>query len=225
MKKKKLYIIISLLILSLGVTFVDAFIKPNYFTKIPIKIIAFLLIPISFFLTFKGELKEFKKLFIPKKNDIIKALSIGIPIYLIVITAYYLTRNIIDFSNVAPNLSSSMGITKDNYIYVAIYIPLLNSFLEEFFFRGYGFITLKKHTSRKFAYIFSPVLFAIYHIGMLINSFHPIVIVLLVIGLFIGGCIFNYLNEKNDNIYVSWLVHMCANLSINTIGGILFGLL
>ena len=47
---------------------------------------------------------------------------------------------------------------------------------------------------------------------------------LLLFGLIIGGCIFNYLNEKNDNIYVSWIVHMFINFGINTVGGILFGI-
>lgn len=223
-KNKRLYIIISLLVLSLAVTYTDAFIKPNYFTKIPIKVIAFLAIPISYFLIYKKEFNQFKRLFKHKKNDIKKALSIGIPIYILIVTAYYLTRNIIDYSNVAPNLTKSMGITKSNFLYVTLYISILNSFLEEFFFRGYGFITLKKYTSKKFAYIFSPILFAIYHIGMLINSFHPGIIILLLVGLFIGGCIFNYLNEKNNNIYVSWLVHMLCNLGINTVGAILFGI-
>ena len=44
-------------------------------------------------------------------------------------------------------------------------------------------------------------------------------------GLIVGGCIFNYLNEKNDNIYPSWFVHMFANFAINTVGFILFGIL
>ena len=30
--------------------------------------------------------------------------------------------------------------------------------------------------------------------------------------------------EKNDNIYVSWIVHMFINFAINTIGGILYGI-
>ncbi|NMO95148.1 hypothetical protein [Paenibacillus lemnae] len=36
------------------------------------------------------------------------------------------------------------------------------------------------------------------------------------------GLLFNWLNEKNGNIYASWMVHMCANLAINTIGFMLF---
>ena len=32
-------------------------------------------------------------------------------------------------------------------------------------------------------------------------------------------------DEKYNNIYSSWLVHMCANFAINTVGFILFGIL
>ena len=221
--KKKIYLILSITFLSFVITYVDAIIKPNYFVKIPFKIIAFLLIPILYFIVNKEEQKELKKLFKYKKQDIIKGIKIGLPIYILMIISYFMTKNIIDFSNVAPNLSKTMGITKDNYFLVALYIPLLNSLQEEFFFRGYGFIQLKNKTSRLFSYIFTSLMFSIYHVGMLIGSFDVIVIILLLIGLIIGGCIFNYLNEKNENIYVSWIVHMFINFAINTIGGILYG--
>lgn len=118
-----------------------------------------------------------------------------------------------------------MGITAGNFLYVSLYISLVNSFLEEFFFRGYGFITLKKYTGRKFAYIFSSSIFAVYHVGMLLGMFHIGVLFLLLLGLMIGGCIFNCLNERNDTIYPSWFVHMFANFGINTVGFILFGVL
>lgn len=222
--KKKIYIIFSITLLSLVVTYVDAVIKPNYFVKIPFKIIAFLLLPILYFIVNKEEQKEFKKLFKFRKKDILKGIKIGLPIYIMMMASYFISRNIIDFSNVAPNLSQTMGITKENYFLVALYIPLLNSFQEEFFFRGYGFIQLKEKTSRIFAYIFTSLMFAIYHIGMLMGSFDWYVIILLLLGLIVGGCIFNYLNEKNDNIYVSWIVHMFINFAINTIGGILYGI-
>jgi membrane protease YdiL (CAAX protease family) len=223
--KKKIYLILSITLLSLIITYVDAIIKPNYFTKIPFKIIAFLLIPILYFIVNKEEQPELKKLFKYKKQDIIKGIKIGLPIYILMLISYFMTKNIINFSNVAPNLSKTMGITKDNYYLVALYIPLLNSFQEEFFFRGYGFIQLKKKTSRIFAYIFTSLMFSIYHIGMLIGSFDLIIIILLLIALIIGGCIFNYLNEKNDNIFNSWMCHLFIDLSISTIGLIIFGII
>ncbi len=216
---------VSIVVFSLLVTGVDAVLHPNYFVKIPIKIIFFLALPMLFFVKNKSDFKGFKKLFVFKKGGILKALLLGLGVYTVIVGGYFLTRNIIDFSNVTSSLTEGMGITADNFIYVSLYISLMNSFLEEFFFRGYGFMTLKKYTTRKTAYIFSSALFAIYHIGMLIGMFNIGALALLLFGLILGGCIFNYLNELNDNIYPSWFVHMFANFAINTVGFILFGVL
>lgn len=221
---RKISIMLSVFIFSISITLIDAFIHPNYFVKIPIKIIFFLALPMLFFIKNKEEFKEFKKLFVLKKGGILKALFLGIGVYTVILGGYFLTRNIFDYSNVTSSLTEGMGITADNFIYVSLYISLVNSFLEEFFFRGYGFITLKKYTEPKIAYIFSSTLFAAYHIGMLVEMFHFGVLLLLLLGLIIGGCIFNYLNESNDNIYPSWFVHMFANFAINTIGFILFSI-
>ena len=223
--KKSISIVATLVMFSLVVTGVDAILHPNYFVKIPIKIIFFLALPMLFFLINKSDFKEFKKLFIFKRNGILKSLLLGLGVYAVIVGGYLLTRNIIDFSNVTSSLTGGMGITADNFIYVSLYISLMNSFLEEFFFRGYGFMTLKKYTTRKTAYIFSSAMFAVYHIGMLIGMFGIGALSLLLFGLIIGGCIFNYLNELNDNIYSSWFVHMFANFAINTVGFILFGVL
>ncbi len=223
--KRCIYIILSVIFLSLAVTFVDFFIKPAYAPKVMIKIFAFLLIPLSYFVFNKGELKEFKKLFKFKKETMLKAILMGLGIYAVILGGYFLTLRFINYSNVTDTLKENHGITGSNFIYVSLYISLMNSFLEEFFFRGFGFITLKPFTGRKFAYIFSPVFFAVYHVGMLIGMFDWWVLLLLFAGLFTGGCIFNYLNETSDNIYTSWAAHMCANFAINTVGFILFGIL
>ena len=222
---KKLTIMLSIFAFSIAVTFVDAFIHPDYFVKILIKIIFFLALPMLFFIKNKYDFKDFKKLFVFKKKGILSSFLLGIGVYAIILIGYFVSRSFVDFSKVTSNLTSGMGITANNFIYVSLYISLMNSFLEEFFFRGFGFITLKKYTSRRVAYLFSPILFAIYHVGMLVGMFHIAVIFLLLAGLIVGGCIFNYLNEKNENIYSSWFVHMFANFAINTIGFILFGII
>ena len=223
--KRSISIMISGFIFSLAITLIDAFVQPNYFIKIPIKIVFFLALPMMFFIIHKEEFADFKKLFVFKKGGILKALILGIGVYAVILLGYLFTRNIIDYSNVTSSLTEGMGITAENFIFVSLYISLMNSFLEEFFFRGYGFITLKKYTSRKIAYIFSSSIFAVYHVGMLIGMFQFGALVILLLGLIVGGCIFNYLNELNDNIYPSWFVHMFANFSINTVGFILFGVL
>lgn len=222
--KKKLYIILSIFLFSIIVTYVDAVIKPDYFVKILIKIFFFLALPILYFVINKDEAGDFKKLFVFKKEGLLKAFMLGIIIYISIVAGYFLIRGVIDFSKVTTNLVGSMGITKENYLYVTLYISFLNSFLEEFFFRGLGFITLKKYTGRKFAYIYTSIFFAIYHAGMMIGSFDLITYILMILGLFMGGCVFSYVNEKSNNIYHSWFVHMFTNFGINTVGFILFNL-
>ena len=53
--KKKLYIILSIFLFSIIVSFVDAVIKPDYFIKILVKIFFFLFIPILYFIIHKDE--------------------------------------------------------------------------------------------------------------------------------------------------------------------------
>ena len=225
LNKKSIYIILTVLFSSILMSIVDGILQPTYFYKSVFKVILFLLIPLVYFLLYKDELKYMKQLFIPKKKDFIIAISLGIIVYGVIIGAYFLLKNYIDFSAIQNSLTQGIGVNKENFIYVALYISFMNSLLEEFFFRGYSFILLKNKTNRIFAYIFSSVLFAFYHVGMTSGWFNGVIYVLAMLGLMIGGCIFNYLNERCENIYMSWLVHMFANFAINTVGCILFGII
>ena len=217
---KKLHIPILVIIVCIVMGIVDAVIQPGYAIKSAIKIIMFLLIPIVYGLF----LKEFniKNLMKPDKKGLCIALCLGFVIYGVVLGAYWIFKDVFDFSALTGSLNETTGVNKSNFIWVAIYISFVNSLLEEFFFRGFSFITLKKLTSRRFAYVFSSMVFALYHIAMMIGWFGLPVILISLVGLFIGGMIFNRFDEKSENIYLSWLIHMFANFATNTIGFILF---
>lgn len=217
---KKLHIPILVIIACIVMGIVDAVIQPGYAIKSAIKIIMFLLIPIVYGLF----LKEFniKNLMKPDKKGLCIALCLGFVIYGVVLGAYWIFKDVFDFSALTGSLNETTGVNKSNFIWVAIYISFVNSLLEEFFFRGFSFITLKKLTSRRFAYVFSSMVFALYHIAMMIGWFGLPVILIYLVGLFIGGMIFNRFDEKRENIYLSWLIHMFANFATNTIGFILF---
>ena len=98
------------------------------------------------------------------------------------------------------------------------------SLLEELFFRGFAFGFLKDKLGKLGACAFSSALFALYHVGMTGGWFNIPMALLMMLGLFVGGCIFSMLNDRLSNIYGSYFVHMSANLAINSIGFILFGM-
>lgn len=221
-KKSILMVIIIAMFCSL-MAVVDGVLKPEYFTKSVIKFILFLILPVVY--SFYDKDIRIKELFKTKDNGIKTAILLGALVYLIILFGYFLVKSIFDFTKITEALTKNIGVTGENFIFVSLYISFVNSLLEEFFFRGFAFLTLKRIADRRFAYLFSAAAFSIYHIAMMIGWFRADVFLIVMVGLFAGGLIFNYLNEKSSSIYPSWLVHMFANFAINTIGFTLFGLI
>lgn len=221
-RKKALLMITLIAIFCIVMALIDGVLKANYFLKSVIKLVLFLILPALY--AFIDKEIKIKKLFIPDKKGIKLALVLCILVYAVILGGYLLLKNVFDFSQITGALTKNVGVTGRNFIYVSLYISFVNSLLEEFFFRGFAFLTLKRIAGRKFAYIFSAAVFAIYHLAMMIGWFRPDVFIIIMAGLFAGGLIFNYLNEKSESIYPSWFVHMFANFAINTVGFILFGI-
>jgi len=221
MNKKKCTILMTSVVAAcvcMGV--VDAVIQPGYAMKSVIKALLFLCLPALYSVWSRDG--SFRESLVPGKKGLLVAAAAGMAVYAVVMSAYFAFRNVFDFSALTSSLTSTTGVNRENFIWVALYISFVNSLLEEYFFRGYAFLTLKKNVWRKTAYCFSAAMFALYHIAMMIGWFDWTVIVLALIGLFVGGLIFNWFDEKFGNIYTSWLVHMFANFATNTVGFLLF---
>lgn len=222
-KNERLIIIGFVIFACLFMTLIDAVISPHYSIKSIIKFTLFLILPLIYALIDKRI--NYRNLFLIKRQHLLLALILGISVYGLIIGGYYSLRNLFDFSNITNNLQNNIGVNKNNFIYVSLYISFINSFLEEFFFRGFAFITIKKITTRKFAYIFSASVFALYHVAIISTWFNSVLMMLIIISLFIVGIIFNYLSELSKSLYLSWIIHCFANFAINTIGFILFGII
>lgn len=138
--------------------------------------------------------------------------GLGIGAFLILIGAYLVLKDHIDFAQISENLAQK-NITGDTFLFISIYIIVGNSFLEEIFFRGFIFKNLQQE-HRLFAYIYSSFLFAIYHTAIFLTWFNIGLFLLALFGLFTIGLVFNWLNENASNIYNSWLVHIIADSAI-----------
>lgn len=216
MKKRSFWLVFLVALAALvPMALVDGVIKPGYAVKSAVKVGLFLLLP---WLASKADPQiAYGSLLKPKKKGFLPALLLGGGIYGVIVGAYFAVAPIFDFSAIAGSLTADMGVTGDNFLFVSLYISLINSFLEEFFFRGFVFTNLK-HAGRPLAYAVSAAFFSLYHVAMMVSWFSPLLFFLVMAGLVLGGVIFNYMNEKADTIYCSWLVHMFANFAINTIG-------
>lgn len=220
-KKATVWVLVAAVVCCAAMGIVDGVIRPAYWLKSAIKLLLFLGVP--FCLARRFRQLEFGSLFRFQKKSFLISLGLGIGLYVLILGAYTLVSGFFDFSGIVDSLSENAGVTKENFLFVSLYISFINSLLEEFFFRGFLFTNLKGLCSRRFGYLFSAAAFALYHMGMVSGWFSPLLYLLVMAGLVAGGVIFNFLNEKQETICTSWLVHMFANFAINTIGFQLMG--
>lgn len=214
-KKGKYSIIIITMISCMIMALVEILIEPPYIVKSAVKAVVFLLLPVISMRLLK--IKVFDSTFLLNKKILMKLLLLGLFIYFVIIGAYILTRNFFDYPSLVNSLSADQKVNSNSFIWIALYISFCNSFLEEFLFRFYSFIKLSDYMTKSIAYIFSAVIFAIYHIAMIGGSFPLPLLILALIGLSVGGGIFDYVDEKSKNIYNSWIIHMFADFAIMTI--------
>lgn len=203
---------------------VDYLIQPIFVIKSAIKVVLFLGVPLMY--GYLNRYVDVSSIFkVKSKKQLKYSILLGIAIYLVIMGAYYIFSEFLDLDNIQSLLARNLGVDRNNFIFVAIYIAVFNSLLEEFFFRGFLFLGLKNLGMGSLSTLMSAGMFSLYHIAIIANWFNIWIFILVMLGLFIGGLIFNALNDRNGNIYNSWLVHMFANLAINTVGLLMFGII
>ena len=212
--KLKTRIILSVVLLCLAMAFLEAVIQPGYAAKSAIKLLLFAAAVCTI-----GDVRRWFR-----REGLGMGLLLGGGIFAVILLVFFLFRPFLDLDAIAAGLMGKEGIGRENFLWVALYISIVNSLLEELLFRGLGWLQLRKHTSEGFAMIFSAAAFAAYHVAILDGWFTWWVYGLCMLGLFLGGLIFNFL-DRNGSLLPSWLAHAGANLAINTVGCIMFGLL
>ena len=212
---------IALAACCIAMSAIELIFTPTYFVKAAIKLALLVIIPISLIVIRKET--SMLRFFKPNRKTLLPMLAFGVLMYAFIIGAYFLLGKYFDLSGITSSLDE-IGVTKNNFVFVALYIAVCNSFLEEFIFRGFGFIGLTDKVGEKWACIFSAICFALYHITMMIGWYSIWLTALIIFALFVGGVILNLLDRKCRTIYPAWIVHIFANLAINTIGMILFGI-
>ena len=193
----------------------------NYNYKIVIKFLLLVLFPIIYIYWTRDNFMEntFDKLF---KNNKLLTVFFSISCFLTIFISYIVLNNLLYLNSMSLDLKEKFKIYEHNIIYYGVYIVFINSLIEEFFFRGFIFLNLKKKGRIKLAYIISASAFTLYHISAFVAWFNFNLFLLMIAGLFIGGLIFNYIDSKSNSILNSWIVHIFADLAIISIALIIY---
>lgn len=223
---KKAYIIVISLAACIILYLVEQVLAVDYITKTAVKLILFTIIPfVHIKLMKKSSVKDGLNLRRFETSTFKLGLILGAASFAIIIAAYFIFGGYIDFNGIVQELQTKSKVTSANFIFVGLYITFCNSFLEEFFFRGFIFLNLYNQGFKKLAYIYSSVLFGVYHIAIFKTWFNPLLIGLVLFGLISVGIIFDWIDTKTENFMNSWLVHILADSAIIIIGMKLFNMI
>lgn len=158
----------------------------------------------------------------PSRQALVPGALLAAGVFGLILGGYALLVPWLDLSAVTGNLGAKEGITAATFPLAALYITFVNSLLEEIFFRGFAFLALRQASGPRLAWGFSALAFALYHVAIMDGWFGPVLFLLLTAALAAAGLLFNWL-DREGTLWPAWLVHMGANLAINTIGLHLFG--
>lgn len=215
--KKHIEIILASFFVCFAIFLAEQMLHINYLGKLSIKPALFLLIPLAYY-GFKIQKEQFRL------KNIKKAVILGGIFFATLIVSYIVLSEFIDLSIISKDLEQRYNISKSIFIFVGLYIIFINSFLEEFFFRGFIFLNIAKE-NKLFAHIYSALLFSIYHTSIFLSWFSDQILLVSLIGLFAVGIFFNILDEKEKSIIPSWISHIFADIAIIIIGLIMFGII
>ena len=215
-KNKIVFIIISSLLVCSAIASLDLIFHLSYVPKSAIKILLFTLPVFLYKLIFKNSYitRQVKN---PEKKNLKISALIAVGVSLVIIGAYFIFKDFISAENIRDNLAKRENIDTSNFLYVALHIAFINSLLEEIFFRAFIFYYLNKLNLRAFAYIYSSLLFSLYHVTTIAAWFDWWLNLIIIVALFVVGLIFDYFCEKANSFLAPWFLHIVANLSINGI--------
>lgn len=183
----------------------------EYIWKTTAKVFLFLFVP---FILFRKTGFLFLRMRQTDKKSIKIAVGSGFAIIGTIIGAFIILLPFIDIDALLIDLADA-GITPTVFPFVALYILFGNSILEEFFFRG---LLPDLFSTSRLRLLLPAFFFAIYHIAIFLPWFSPPLLALAVIGLWIGGIIFQLANERSRTILPSWTIHMFADIGVLLVG-------
>lgn len=226
-KKSKILLLLSLIIFPPIIILLSRqFLPNNYFFSSLYKLV--FLSPIIFAMW--SEKKKFKQSltenfhFTVFKKNIGKLTLLGIFLASLYLASFFIFKNFLDLATITERLKTLININFTNLIFIGLYIIILNSVLEEYFWRGFLFNKLKNLIKPWQAYLITSLAFSFHHVMFYYNWFNLGFFLLVTFGLTAYALIVNYVFHKYSDLFSCWYVHIFADVAQIFIAFKIFGI-
>ena len=152
------------------------------------------------------------------RTNLLPGILIGLLMSAVILAGYYiLLRRFID---PAPLLAKvdSLGLLKYYWI-MAVFISLLHSFFEEYYWRGFLLSELRNWISTPLLLcLLSGFIFGIHHTFAMLSLFPLPLVFLCVLGTMLAGVIWSWMRIRGQSIWDCYISHVLADLAVMWIG-------
>lgn len=161
------------------------------------------------------------------RKDWIWGFLSGLGIFAFLLTLYFAVLKDLAFVEtarveIAKKLAEFSAQTPFRFLLFASFISIIHSFLEEYYWRAFVFVGLKKWISRNAAVAISALGFTGHHIIVIHKYCDPqywwILIPLFSLFVFVGGALWAFHYDRKQTLWGVWVSHFFADFAIMIIG-------
>jgi membrane protease YdiL (CAAX protease family) len=106
----------------------------------------------------------------------------------------------------------------EHYLLFAVFISLLHSGLEEFYWRWFVYGQLRERVKPRWAHPLAAISFAAHHLVVTLQFFPAPLAVFLALCVAIGGLIWSWMYEKHGGLLGCWVSHLCVDVLLMAVG-------
>ncbi|MBO8162313.1 MAG: CPBP family intramembrane metalloprotease [Brevibacillus sp.] len=167
----------------------------------------------------EGSIREnWRRLWEPKKRArgeaVFVGLVTGVPLFAAVLAgSWLLFQSGVEPSAVRMRLTA-WGLAPEWLVPFAFYITVVNSFLEEWLWRGFMLDRLFFMWGRRQALLFSSGFYSLYHLLVASALFGQMWAILITGLIFLVGLLWGGLKLRYGTLYAPWLSHLLADLGL-----------
>lgn len=160
-------------------------------------------------------------------QNAVAGLKTGVVFFALTLVAYFFIFDRFELLNGTGEAIwqkvSEFGVTSPlSFIFMAVYISILHSFLEEYYWRWFVYRKLREFMGFTGALIISSVGFTIHHV-VVIGFYAPaeyagILIPLAALSVFFAGTVWAYQYERSKSLWVVWVSHLLTDVALMVVG-------
>jgi len=129
---------------------------------------------------------------------------------------YTFGDQLLDKQSIAEKINTQFGVNATTIMLLAPFTIMLNSLLEEAFYRGFSFGLLVRK-NKPLGYLLPASVFTVHHVFFIYHWMTLLPLLIAVAGLFVLAIVLQWMYAKYETIVAPWVVHLFGDLAMMSI--------